>query len=140
MTLNEIRMLTGIHPTENQKRVLAKIIAAPNPKVAGEEISGDENMIAARNILMKLGVITFSAGTAELTDKGQQIAQDENIADESGELTDAGNALVYGEEGAPPQQQSTEMPPEQPGELPPSEPSGNPLGLESFSLLRQLIK
>jgi hypothetical protein len=133
-------MLTGIHPTENQKRVLAKIIAAPNPKVAGEEISGDENIIAARNILMKLGVITFSAGTAELTDKGQQIAQDENIADESGELTDVGNALAYGEEGAPPQQQSTEMPPEQPGELPPSEPSGNPLGLESFSLLRQLIK
>src|SRR3972149_829856 len=94
MKLNEIRMLTGIHPTENQKRVLAKIIAAPNSKVAGEQISGNVNMVAARNMLMKLGVITVSAGTAELTDKGTQIAQDENIADASGQLTDVGNALA----------------------------------------------
>ena len=144
MKLNEIKMLSGIHPTDNQKRVLAKIIAAPNPKVAGEEISGNENIIAARNILMKLGVITFSAGAAELTDKGEQIAQDENIADASGQLTDVGNALVYGEEGAPPQQQSTEMPQPQLGAMTPplgGEPGGNVLGMESFSpLLRELIK
>jgi hypothetical protein len=142
MKLNEIRMLSGIHPTDNQKRVLAKIIAAPNSKVAGEDISGDENMIAARNILMKLGVITFSAGAAELTDKGEQIAQDENIADASGQLTDVGNALVSGEEGAPPQQQSTEMPPEQPQEQPGEDPLGlgqQQTGMESFSLLRNML-
>lgn len=142
MKLNEIRMLSGIHPTDNQKSVIAKIVAAPNPKVAGEEISGNANMIAARNILMKLGVLTFSAGAAELTDKGQQIAKDENITDDSGQLTDVGNALAFGEEGAPPEQQSTEMPqdlpPEQPGELPP-DVGDNITGMESFSLLRTLL-
>lgn len=140
MKLHEIRMLTGIHPTENQKKVLAKIIASPSPKVAGEEIIGDENLVAARNILMKLGVVTFSGGNAELTDKGKQIAQDENIADEGGQLTDAGNILAYGEEGAPGQQPSQPelgMPPPAPlgGEL-----GGGPLGVESFLLLRDLIK
>lgn len=140
MKLHEIRMLTGIHPTENQKKVLAKIIASPSPKVAGEEILGDENLVAARNILMKLGVITFSGGNAELTDKGRQIAQDENIADEGGQLTDTGNALAYGEEGAPAQQlprPELGMPP--PSPLGGEEPAG-PLGMEGFSLLRDLIK
>jgi hypothetical protein len=137
-------MLTGIHPTENQKRVLATIIASPSPKVAGEKISGDENMVAARNILMKLGVITFSGGNAELTDKGQQIAQDENIADESGQLTDTGNALIHGEEGMepqqPPQPELGMPPPPQGGEQPGLELGGPPPGFESFSLLRDLIK
>lgn len=139
MKLCEIRMLTGIHPTNNQKRVLAMIIASPSPKVAGEKISGDENMIAARNILMKLGVITVSGGNAELTDTGEQIAQDENIADGSGQLTDLGNELVGGAEGQSPQQPQPELgtPPSPLGgeQQPPAMP-----GLEGFSLLRNLLK
>jgi hypothetical protein len=149
MKLTEIRILSGIHPTDNQKRVLAIIIASPSPKVANEELTGDENLMAARNILMKLGVITVVDGTAELTDKGTQIAQDERITDETGQLTDLGNELAHStEEPQPGEQPMPELPeepmPGMPGEEPmpggqamPNEPTAK---LESFSLLRSLLK
>lgn len=121
-----MRILSAVHPTENQKRVLAKIIAAPTPTVAAEEISNNANMVAARNMLMKLGVITFGAGEASLTDKGEQIAREENIADESGQLTDVGQQLAYGEQ-------------KQGGETEPPPPPGGGLSLESFALLKELL-
>jgi hypothetical protein len=151
MKLNEIRILSGIHPTDNQKRVLAIIIASPSPKVANEELTGDENLMAARNILMKLGVVTVVAGAAELTDKGTQIAQDERITDETGQLTDLGNELAFGAERPQPGEQP-EMPGEvpMPGEEPPMPGNEPPLGgqtmpnepitgLESFSMLRKVL-
>jgi hypothetical protein len=140
-------MLSGIHPTDNQKRVIAITAASPSPKVASEEITGDANMVTARNILMKLGVISVSSKGVELTDKGHQIAQDENITDAGGQLTDVGNKLVFGQEGAQPPEE--EGPPlagqSMPNEAPPTgeqsaAAADNLLGLESFSLLRELIK
>jgi predicted methyltransferase len=90
-----MRLLSAVHPTTNQKRVLAKILAAPTPTVAGEEISKDANLVAARNMLMKLGIITFANNEAALTDRGTQVAAEENIADQSGQLTPTGQQLAY---------------------------------------------
>jgi hypothetical protein len=90
-----MRLLSAVHPTTNQKRVLAKILAAPTPTVAGAEISKDANLVAARNMLMKLGVISFANNEATLTDRGTQIAAEENISDQAGQLTPAGQQLAY---------------------------------------------
>lgn len=90
-----MRLLSTIRLNDNQKRVLAKIAAAPTPTVAGEEISKETNLVAARNMLMKLGIITFVDNRAEITDKGQALAKEENITDDSGGLTDAGNKLAF---------------------------------------------
>lgn len=95
MKLNEVRILSAIHPTDNQKRILAKIVAAPTSKVGGEDISNDVNLVAARNILVKLGLIAFNNGEATLTDQGTQVAQDENIIDQTGALTPTGEALAF---------------------------------------------
>ena len=90
-----MRILSAIRPSSSQKRVMAKIVASPTPKVAGEQTSGDANMVQARNMLVKLGVVAFNNGEASLTTNGLQIAADENIIDSTGQLTDAGQALAY---------------------------------------------
>lgn len=107
-----MRLLTTVHPTTNQKCVLAKIVAAPTPSVAASNISTDANMVAARNMLMKLGAITFSNGEASLTDRGRQVAEDENIIDQSGQLTQQGQQLAANTSQGGQEQPS--QPPEQP--------------------------
>lgn len=89
-------MLDTIRLSDTQKRVIAKIIAAPTPKVAAEEISDGDNMIKARDILMDLGLITMSLDDhAELTDNGRQVARDENLVDETDNLTPDGEKYAY---------------------------------------------
>jgi len=122
--------VNSFHPTTNQKRVIAKIAASPTPTVAAGEISNDVNIVAARNELAKLGVITFNQNEASLTSRGAQIAVDENITDESGQLTPDGEALAY--------TNSDDQPEAQPG----SEP-GSTAPMESsrvqFALLKELL-
>lgn len=90
-----MRIIDTVRLTNNQKRVIAKIKASPTPKVALEEISDDQNLIAARNMLVKLGLVEIVAGEVFLTDSGEQMAVDENIVDEAGELTQTGNELAH---------------------------------------------
>lgn len=143
-----MRIISAVHPSDNQKRVLAKIASAATPKVAGEQLSNDANIVAARNMLMKLGLITFSSGEAAFTDKGTQVAQDENIIDQNGQLTATGKALAFSTPGgaedpnaegntgdmAPPEQ---ELAPQDDGQL--GDPNAEP-ALESFKLLKQFLR
>lgn len=131
-----MRIMSAVHPTENQKRVLAKIAAAPTPTVAAEEISKNANLVAARNMLMKLGVITFADNEAALTDKGQQIAQEENVVDEGGQLTELGQKLAYTDPMGKPDADNAGGPPQQ---QQPAPPPGGGLSLESFALLKELL-
>lgn len=95
-TLKE-KFINSLVLTLNQKTVMAKIAAAPTEKVAAEDISRGANLVSARDMLVRMGLITFKDATsATLTDKGRQIAQDENIMDASGGLTDKGRKLVGG--------------------------------------------
>lgn len=90
-----MHLLNTLKPTQNQLTVIAKIIASQDvPTRAAAEISTNSNLIAARNMLMKLNIITYSDTSAALTDQGQQIARDQNIVDDSGTLTDEGNQLA----------------------------------------------
>lgn len=90
-----MRLLSSVRPTTSQKRVIAKIIASPTPTVAGGQLSADANLVAARNMLAKLGVISVADAEVTLTDVGQQLARDENIVDQMGELTQDGKQLAY---------------------------------------------
>jgi len=89
-----MKLLQTITLSTFQKQVIALIVAARTPKVAAVDIAANHNLQTARDILAKLGVITFTDADAHLTDKGTQLAVEEDIADESGQLTDAGQALV----------------------------------------------
>ena len=128
-----MRLLSTLHPTQNQLQVIATIISnRDHPAQAASAISANGNLIAARNMLMKLNVITYSDTSAALTQQGEQLAQEQNITDETGELTDVGQKLlgneeqpedISGEEDFAPQQDMGEMPPAQgqAGGMPPME-------------------
>ena len=135
-----MHILHTINPTLNQKKVLAIIASnTEHPVIAIQQLSASPNLIAARNLLMKLNVITFTDDNVQLTDRGEQLAKDYNIIDDSGTLTDEGQQLVSDKS-----QQPSETPPmENPdmgmglGTAPPTSPPGNPPlpGMEGFSPL-----
>jgi hypothetical protein len=127
-----MRILSSIHPSTNQKRIIAKILAAANPKLAGEAMIGNPNEVAARDMLIKLGIINFAGGEASLTDKGMQIAQEEGLTDEAGGLSDVGSALVGAQPEAP------EMPQQQP-EMPQTPPMEAARQVKRGALLKELF-
>lgn len=82
-------MLTNI-----QKAVLAAVFNSPTPEAAFEAINGSPALVTARNILERLGLISIESTKASLTDEGNAAIVANNIADESGQLTDVGTALI----------------------------------------------
>lgn len=99
--INEKRIVPVINPTENQKSVLAKIKAAATPKTAAQDISEDPNLAAARDMLVRMGMITLDTEGAVITEEGEQLMVDQGLVDESGELTEDGQKAAYGEEQPP---------------------------------------
>lgn len=122
-----MRLLPTIKPTQNQLKVLA--ILANNqddPLAAAKELSNGRNLVMARNILMDMGAITYSNVKAELTDVGRIVAQNNDIMDDGGNVTDFGQSLLSPEQQ--PEQQPVELAPTE--ELPP---------MESFSTMLKLL-
>jgi hypothetical protein len=99
--LNEKRTLTTIRLTDNQKKVMTRIVASATEVLAAEEISKGRQLVTARDLLVKLGLIEFRDGYAALTPEGEKIMKDTNLTDDMGELTDDGNKFAY-EEGKEP--------------------------------------
>ena len=116
--LFEKRILTTIRLTEHQKTVLAKILASPEGNLPDEDISRGPNLKQARDLLIQLDMITNDGENKySVTDKGQKIAKDENIIDDTGELTEQGQGLAY---------------PEESGDKPAPETSQGPGGPDDF--------
>lgn len=95
--INEKMIQPLTRPTNNQKAVLTKIIAAPTPKVAVADISATPNLVAAREMLKKMELIDIDETGAYVTPDGEQVLIDQNLMDENGNLTDEGEKMVeYG--------------------------------------------
>jgi hypothetical protein len=110
-----MRVLNTIHLSDFQKKVLAITKAAPTPQVAFEELRNqpqDEqrNIVGARDILQKLGLLEVTDSTIEVTEKGEQVMADEYLIDETGELTAEAQKYLGGASGnQAAQQQQPEM-------------------------------
>ena len=144
-----MKLLQTIRPTTFQQQVIASIIAAETPKMAATQIAANQNLQTARDLLAKLGIITYTEIDARLTERGTQLAVEENIADESGELTDHGQSLISGQQQQqqPPNDDmgmDVEAPDEAALDVPPPPPPTGPNGLagtpvESMTLLQQML-
>lgn len=88
--ITETRTLSTIHLSDMQKSVLSKIIGSATPETAVEEISDGRNMVANRDILLKLGLIQTTERDAVVTDAGKEVMRDENLIDDSDQLTQDG--------------------------------------------------
>lgn len=144
--------LQSIRLTDTQKRVMCKIVAAPTPKVAGDQLAANKNLVAARDILNNLNLIALTPqGEASLTDQGTQIMQQEALIDDAGELTDDGQQFAMTDAAgkstedrpvAPPQTSPMDTAPlggEMPG-MPGTTPGmeGKEYG-EKFNLLKEFV-
>lgn len=134
-----MKELTSIALTDNQKRVLSKIIASPTPTIAGSELLGDQNLIAARNQLAKLGAIQYVGDEASLTDVGERLAKEYTLIDETGALSQDGQ--MYAQMGDEEKQQ-----PAQPVTVPPNVASDETLTMshipsyEPLAFLREVLE
>lgn len=146
MRLIEVLSPNIASPTLNQKRVLARIVSAPTSRVAATDMNGNQNLVAARDMLMKLGMVSLLNGEMELTDRGMLVAQQENIIDQTGQLTPDGEKLVYGNQPETQEEETdsgydledARLAPYDPAALAPPVSPESGYG-ESFSLLKQLI-
>ena len=132
-----MRILDTFTPTQTQKQIIAYIAGAATPTVAGDAISKGPNLVTARDILTRLGFITFIGGEATLTDQGIQLAVAENITDESGGLTPAGQALAQTDQVDQADQQqvppaATPMDAALPADVVPP--------MESFAVLKSMLR
>ena len=89
-TINERTHHDTIQLSGAQKYVLAKLIAVETPLNAYEAVSRGQNVVAARDMLTKLGLMTFSENDAQITEQGREAMRKENLLDEMGELTEEG--------------------------------------------------
>ena len=97
-TIYEAQTLTTIRLSDVQKMVMTKIIGSATPETAHEEISDGRNLVAARNILGKLGLIEFTEGTAAVSAEGKKVMKDENLIDDSEQLTSDGQQYSQAKE------------------------------------------
>ena len=101
--LIEKRIVATVRLTNNQKAVMTKIVAAPTEKVAADEISSGRELVTARDMLVKMGLIEFRDGYAALTTDGTKILKDSNLVDDMDALTDEGQKhAATGEEPVEP--------------------------------------
>ncbi len=99
--INEKRTFNTLRLTDNQKKVMTRIMSSATEKLAAQEISKGRALITARDILVKLQMIDFRDGYAALTSDGEQLMKDYNLTDETGQLTDDGNEFAYEKEEQP---------------------------------------
>jgi hypothetical protein len=146
-----MRFLSSITLSDNQKRVMCKIIAAPTPKVAAEEIDNDQNLVANRDVLIRLGLITYSSSAATVTDKGMQALKDEALIDDAGQLSPDGEQFAHTNDEGKPEQGNAEQPPPtsditgdmmggSPEQAPPGGLQLQSVQYEKFRLLKELFQ
>lgn len=95
-SINEVQVLTNIRLSQAQKYILAKLVL-PNstPLTSYEEISSGKNIVANRDILIKLEMLKLGANEAEITDKGINALKNENLVDNNNSLTQQGEQYAY---------------------------------------------
>jgi len=144
--INETQVLPTVHLSDTQRVVMAKIYGSPTPQVAFEEISKGRNLVAARDILGKLGLIHMdtAGGTVSTTAEGQKVSEDENIIDNTGQLTDTGKKYAEVNElsdlktiNEPEKDNDTLAHPQIPQQTP-QQPPERGFPMESLNLIRQL--
>ena len=87
---------TNVRLTDTQKSVLLSIYAAPTPETAYDTTTGSENVSQARNQLRSMGLVAVddNSNRAGVTDEGQTARANNNLIDDTGQLTDEGQQVL----------------------------------------------
>lgn len=82
--------------TDTQKTVLLGIYTAPTPEMAYETMTGSENVTEAGKQLRNMGLINVDSngGRAGITDRGQETLANNNLIDDTGQMTEEGQKVI----------------------------------------------
>ncbi len=96
--INEVQILTNVRLSQAQKFILTKLML-PNatPLTSYEQTSDGKNIVANRDVLIKLGMVQVGQNEAQITEKGQSALQNEALIDDTGNLTQEGEQYAYAE-------------------------------------------
>lgn len=142
--LDEARTIGNVLLSEAQKFILTKLLL-PNstPLLGYQNISVGKNIVANRDVLVKLGMITLGDKEAEITEAGIEALRNEGLVDDSGQLTDLGERYAYAKDLEDVEKISAEMTapnamkpagPDQQGEPPaPGSEGTPPMGIANQS-------
>ena len=98
--INEVQRPTNIMLSVAQKFVLTKLMLpeAESTLIAYKRVSTGRNIVAARDVLIKQGMLIVGANEAQITEKGQEALKNENLIDDMGTLTPQGEEYAYAED------------------------------------------
>lgn len=99
MNILEKRIYQNIRLTNSQKEVLAKLyLNKDKPQVGKEDITQSpsaRNLLAARDMLIKLGLLEETEGGHIPSEKGIEVMVNHALIDDAGELTEDGEQYAY---------------------------------------------
>ncbi len=108
--LNEARILSNVLLSEAQKFILTKLLLPESTPVLNyQNISVGKNIVANRDILVKLGMLILGDNEAEITPSGIAALKNEGLVDDAGQLTDFGERYAYAKDLAAVEKISAEM-------------------------------
>lgn len=129
-------VLTNVTLNDNQKQLLVRIQSAATPLLAGKECRNGQESMEAAKVLIDLGLITYSNEECVITDVGTNKMTDENLIDDSGQLTPYGTEVKANSKSNTGAATAPPPPPQPTG----SEKTAGADPFESFGLLRDLNK
>lgn len=119
--LDEARTLGNVLLSEAQKFILTKLLLPDSTPLLGyQNISVGKNIVANRDVLVKLGMLTLGDNEAEITEAGTEALRNEGLVDEAGQLSDLGERYAYAEDLEAVEKISAEM--QAPGAIQPAGP------------------
>jgi hypothetical protein len=80
--------------TDMQKGMLIAIRSSATPLQAYETANGSLNTVAAKDELIRMGLVQQSGNQLQLSNSGQDALVSNNLVDETGTITDEGNAQL----------------------------------------------
>ena len=136
-----MKILSSFQPNNTQKKVLAIVASCKEkPEKAISQLSSSENIISAKGLLLKLGLITVDNNGVQLTDSGKDVAIQQNILDDSEQLTPEGSQLISGDSNDR-NMQNTQSSPSVEGDMQMPSPDYSNSTMEGFSMLfKELIQ
>jgi hypothetical protein len=80
--------------TDNQKGTLISVHASATPQQSYEATNGTSNSIAARNDLIRMGMLQQNGNQVILTQKGNAALLSNNLVDNTGQITEEGETQL----------------------------------------------
>jgi hypothetical protein len=96
--MKKIRDILSEAPTTNltdaQKGMLVTVFASATPQQAFDMASGSPNTIQAKDELVRLGLVQQSANQLALSPSGKDALYNNNLVDQTGQLTPEGETQL----------------------------------------------